>query len=70
MRSAFSVQEIDFYRANGFLAIPDLLDADELKIWRAVFDHAVQRETTFSYAHAGADEPADAYYANVFVELL
>jgi len=41
MRSSFSQQEIEDYRTNGFLAVPNFLTADELAHWREVVDAAV-----------------------------
>lgn len=41
MRSRFSLSEIAAYRQDGFLAVPDFLDADELASWREVVDRAV-----------------------------
>ena len=41
MRSSFSHQEIEQYRTNGFLTVPDFLSADELDEWRGIVDAAV-----------------------------
>lgn len=41
MRSKFSPAEIETYRTNGFLSVPDFLSTSELDQWREVVDAAV-----------------------------
>jgi phytanoyl-CoA hydroxylase len=70
MRAALAQDEIDFYRENGFLAVPDLLDADELAVWRAAVDDAVaQREREHPELAEEDEDGAEwdrAYYRKVF----
>jgi phytanoyl-CoA hydroxylase len=43
MRSSFTDIEIDHYRTNGFLAVPDFLAPEELEQWRETVTEAVAR---------------------------
>ena len=43
MRSSFTDIEIDRYRTNGFLAVPDFLAPEELEQWRETVTEAVAR---------------------------
>jgi len=45
MRSSFSEQEIADYRRDGFLAVDDFLNTEELARWREVVDAAVEDAT-------------------------
>src|SRR6476619_6680545 len=72
MRTGVTADEIASYRANGFLAMPDLLDPDELAEWRSAIDEAVaERISRFSHP-GGGDQPVDAadqsYYDRVFTQ--
>jgi len=41
MRSSFTTTEVDDYRTQGFLSVPDFLTPEELARWREVVDAAV-----------------------------
>lgn len=45
MRSSLSQAEIDTYRQNGFLTVPDFLTPTELEHWRKVVDRAGEDRT-------------------------
>ena len=72
MRESMTSEEVDSYREHGFLAIPDLLDADELEHWRTVVDDAVaQRSHTVEWRPLPdelADDPGVRYYQKVFTQ--
>lgn len=78
MRTEFTPTEIQSYRDNGFLAVPDLLDADELAVWRDAVDEAVAERGNQTFARpTGQDESKVAtkaegadreYYDNVFTQ--
>lgn len=72
MRQRFTDEEIQSYRSNGFLSIPDFLSAEELETWRAVVTGAVDSRqgerfaTEVSNDVDDIDDPTRAYYQNVF----
>ena len=41
MRSQLTNEQIESYRANGFVVIEDFLDDDELATWRSTVSEAV-----------------------------
>lgn len=45
MRESVTEQEVSFYRENGFLVLPDLLDAREVQSWRHAVTHALAERT-------------------------
>jgi len=70
-----TADQIRQYRETGFVAIPDMFNADELKEWRRVTDEAVRERITGSREMTNqADEPAvggaNDYYAKVFLQAL
>ena len=70
MNTALSNEQIESYRQNGFLAIDDLLDADELATSRQAVDKAVaetvaQDASSNDVRHNQGGE--DSYYKRVFV---
>jgi phytanoyl-CoA hydroxylase len=81
MRTELTPDEIGFYRENGFLTVPDFLDADELAAWREAVDEAVDTRGDAVFAgptalddEASSREPTEeekeeaAYYAKVFTQ--
>jgi phytanoyl-CoA hydroxylase len=79
MRTELTADEVGFYRENGFLAIPDLLDADDLTVWREAVDEAVESRGDAMFAGrtaldeelerrepTEAEKEESAYYAKVF----
>jgi ectoine hydroxylase-related dioxygenase (phytanoyl-CoA dioxygenase family) len=71
MNTALSNEQIESYRQNGFLAIDDLLDADELATSRQAVDKAVaetvaQDASSNDVRHNQGGE--DSYYKRVFVQ--
>jgi len=45
MRTAWTAQEVCSFREDGFLVVPDFLDAEELAVWREAVDEAVAEDT-------------------------
>jgi ectoine hydroxylase-related dioxygenase (phytanoyl-CoA dioxygenase family) len=81
MRTDLTGDELACYRENGFLSIPDLLDADDLARWRAAVDDAVEARGDAMFAGRTAldeavetSEPTEeegeehAHYAKVFTQ--
>jgi ectoine hydroxylase-related dioxygenase (phytanoyl-CoA dioxygenase family) len=81
VRTELTTDELCFYRENGYLAIPDLLDADDLVRWREAVDEAVEARGDAIFAGRTAlgealerSEPTEeekeehAYYAKVFTQ--
>jgi ectoine hydroxylase-related dioxygenase (phytanoyl-CoA dioxygenase family) len=68
MRSELTPDEITFYRDNGFVVVPDLLDADELEVWRAAVDAAVAERSTRMSFDQWPHEAADEFYEKVFTQ--
>ncbi|MEE3257988.1 MAG: phytanoyl-CoA dioxygenase family protein [Candidatus Latescibacterota bacterium] len=71
MNTALTSDQIESYRQNGFLAVDDLLDPDELATWRLAVDQAVaetvaQDSASRDVRHNQAG--ADNYYKRVFVQ--
>lgn len=68
MRCEVDAGQIESYRANGFLAIDNFLNADELENWRVQVDEAVkERLASASQGLHNQFEP-DSYYSKVFVQ--
>ena len=67
MNDKITDEQIAFYQQNGFVAIDDFLDADELEIWRRHVDEAVARRGKRKLADGSAMEE-DNYYARVFAQ--
>src|SRR5947209_2048097 len=67
MRTALSRAEVDSYRENGFLVMPDFLDAGDLARWRSAVAAAAaaraERPDGLSNALDGE------YYRGVFTQL-
>jgi phytanoyl-CoA hydroxylase len=68
MNTHLTQQQIESYRADGFLAIEGFLDQSELETWRRVTDEAVAQrlELQCGWMKRGGDE----YYAQVFTQCL
>lgn len=64
MRQTFTPFEINFYRDNGFLAVPDFLSRNELERWRPAVQHAVDTRV------AGESPRGGDYDAKVFTQCL
>ena len=67
MNSQISAEQIAFYRENGFVAIDDFLDAEELETWRAHVGEAVTNRGKRKLAD-GSRMEEDNYYARVFAQ--
>jgi phytanoyl-CoA hydroxylase len=72
-----TAQQIAAYQENGFVVLPDLLDATELDTWRQVIERATAARTTRlplqgeNYEesfHEGGYSESDEYYNNVFTQ--
>src|SRR5258708_28015985 len=57
--------DIARYRNDGFVVIPDFLDAGELERWRCTTDDAVRDRLESTAADA---EEQNTYYARVFTQ--
>jgi phytanoyl-CoA hydroxylase len=70
-------EQIQHYQKNGFVVLPDLLDAAELAIWQHVILHAIEGRSTRlpldgeqyeeSFRSGGFTE-SDEYYNKVFMQ--
>jgi phytanoyl-CoA hydroxylase len=72
MNTTLTAQRIESYRTNGFLALPDFLDAGELATWRRVTEEAVAQRlgNTQGLSNDGAGGFGDDYYRRVFTQCL
>lgn len=76
MRPELTPDQIDKYRADGFLVIEGFLDSDELQDWRTQVDEAVQQRLSAPKTPEGepwlvnASDDPDNYYAQVFLQCL
>lgn len=71
MRESLSPEEIASYRENGFVAIPDLLSADELATWRTTVDKAVADRAGQRFATGSRNSMTDEdreYEDNIFTQ--
>ncbi len=68
MNDTLSPQQIAFYQENGFVVLPNFLDADELEHWRETTDEAVAQRLETGGLNNQADP--DAYYAQVFTQCI
>ena len=69
MKSTLTPAQIEAYRRDGYVAVPDFLDADELAVWRTAVDEALRIRG--SRKIPGGDATAgDSYYDNVFIQRL
>src|SRR5688572_5255073 len=56
MRTELTAEQIESYRTNGFVALPELLDSEELGAWRDSVDEALrERDDAGQGAWAGPD---------------
>ena len=74
MKIHVSAEQIKSYRDNGFLALPDFLDARELRDWQRVTQEAVDQRLASQYGltnkpSTGAELGND-YYRRVFTQCL
>jgi ectoine hydroxylase-related dioxygenase (phytanoyl-CoA dioxygenase family) len=67
MRTTLTEDEVAAYRRDGFLLMPDLLDAGELAGWREAVDAAAAERA--ARADALTNAGGDAYYQQVFAQL-
>lgn len=70
MRDGLTAEQIESYRANGFLIIEGFLNETELEDWRKQVGEAVEKRlaSTSEGLHNQADP--DSYYARVFTQCL
>ena len=69
MKTKLTAQQIESYRAQGFLVIQGFLDDDELDHWREVTEAAVQLRLSGSGGLNNQSDPG-AFYAQVFTQCL
>src|SRR5438067_2512254 len=67
MKTELKQSQIDFYRENGFVAVEDFLDADELANCRNVTEDAVNQRLRDRSGLTNQDDP-QSYYARVFTQ--
>jgi phytanoyl-CoA hydroxylase len=67
VRTAITDDEVERYRRDGFVLIPDFLSADELEEWRGVVERGVQARLTRDDELSNAG--GDAYYQKVFTQV-
>jgi phytanoyl-CoA hydroxylase len=67
VRTAVTQQEVERYRRDGFLLMPDFLDAGELDAWRAAVERGVAARLAEADGLSNAD--SDAYYRQVFAQV-
>lgn len=71
MNDQLTNTHITDYRENGFVAIPDFLDAGELETWRRVTDQAVaERLASAEKLTNQAKDKDPSYYSRVFIQCL
>tara|TARA_B100001123_G_scaffold443525_2_gene589798 strand:+ start:1505 stop:2317 length:813 start_codon:yes stop_codon:yes gene_type:complete len=70
MRTTLTREEAGSYRRDGYLVVPDLLDPDELRIWRQAVDEAVAEmvDRDPSSRVVRHNQANDSYYSGVFVQ--
>jgi ectoine hydroxylase-related dioxygenase (phytanoyl-CoA dioxygenase family) len=69
MNNQLSRQQIESYRENGFIVIPDFLTADELEPWRAAVEEAVSTRGDLRIPdRPQLNADPDDYYTQVFVQ--
>jgi len=68
MKTRLSKQQIESYRANGFVVINNFLAPEELATWRAALDDAIQQRGQQRILHHEEKVDENAYYNNVFVQ--
>ena len=67
MKSELTFEQIEQYRAQGFLVVEGLLDASELERWREVTEDAVRIRLQSTGILNNQSKP-DSYYAHVFTQ--
>ena len=75
MRNQLTTEQIAAYQENGFVVIPDFLDAGELAFWQQTTQEAVDQRLAQSPGKAFMDSltnqtDKDNYYAQVFTQCL
>ena len=73
MKHNLTPQQIQEYRENGFLVIPDFLDSQELAFWREAVDEAVakrDKQKLPDRVWVGDMEDDEKYYESVFIQRL
>ena len=67
MRTTATEQEVERYRRDGFLLMPDFLDAGELEEWRTAVERGVAARLAEEDGLSNAG--SDAYYRQVFTQV-
>jgi hypothetical protein len=67
MRTQLTDEAIADYQQNGFLVVPDFLNADELAHWQQTTQKAVDERLATKNGYYNQQDP-DAYYAQVFTQ--
>ena len=69
MKTELTVQQIESYRAQGFIVIEGFLEPDELDHWREVTESAVRQRLLSESGLSNQTDPT-AFYAQVFTQCL
>ena len=70
MQHELTETQINFYRENGYLAIENFLDAEELAEWRRCTDESVEERLGNSVEFMTNQMDAKQFYARVFTQCL
>jgi len=68
MNTQLTQEQIDFYRANGFVILHDFLTPDELETWRDGVDSAVKDRGKQRILNQDTVIDEESYYNKVFVQ--
>ena len=68
MNTTVTQEQIDFYRANGFIVLHDFLTPEELETWREAVDGAVRRRGERRQLHHKDNKYKGTYYDYIFVQ--
>jgi len=68
MNTQLTQEQIDFYRANGFVILHDFLTPDELETWRDGVDSAVKGRGKQRILNQDTVIDEESYYNKVFVQ--
>ncbi|MEM7029479.1 MAG: phytanoyl-CoA dioxygenase family protein [Chloroflexota bacterium] len=65
MKTEVSTTQIKYYQENGYVVVEDLLNDDELKLWRETLNEAIHQHIAKNAQH---NQATDGYYKDVFIQ--